>query len=136
MYHSGRDMLFNGYRVAHYKAPITASRECPLRSQCLRNPATSQQRHLTILKHREGPSKPMSQTKGAAAHSMPRKFDTPAGRAIYSKRMRTVEPVFANLQNKGMRRFTLRKRAEVNAQWQLFTMAHNIEKIAHRGTWN
>jgi Transposase DDE domain len=34
--------------------------------------------------------------------------DTPAGRALYSRRMATVEPVFANLQNKGMRRFTLR----------------------------
>ena len=28
------------------------------------------------------------------------------GREIYSRRMATVEPVFANLQNKGMRRFT------------------------------
>jgi hypothetical protein len=45
--------------------------------------------------------------------------------------MRTVEPVSANLQNKGMRRFTLRGKAKVNAQWQLFTIVHNIEKIAH-----
>jgi hypothetical protein len=45
--------------------------------------------------------------------------------------MGTVEPVFGNLQNKGMRRFTLRGRRKVNAQWQLFTMVHNIEKIAH-----
>ena len=44
--------------------------------------------------------------------------------------MGTVEPVFANLQNKGMRRFTLRSRRRVNAQWQLFAMVHNIEKIA------
>ena len=42
-----------------------------------------------------------------------------------------VEPVFANLQNKGMRRFTLRSRRKVNVQWQLFTMVHNIEKVAH-----
>jgi len=60
------------------------------------------------------------------------KFDSPAGRAIYSRRMGTVEPVFGNLQNKGMRRFTLRGRAKVDAQWQLFTIVHNIEKIAHR----
>jgi hypothetical protein len=136
MYHSGRDMLFNGYRVAHYKAPITACRHCPLRAKCLRNPETSQQRQLTILKHREGPSKSRSRSKGAAAERMRRKFDTPQGRAIYSRRMQTVEPVFANLQNKGMRRFTLRGRAKVNAQWQLFTMVHNIEKIAHLGVWN
>jgi hypothetical protein len=43
--------------------------------------------------------------------------------------MATVEPVFANLQNKGMRRFTLRGRRKVNVQWQLFTMVHNIEKM-------
>jgi hypothetical protein len=49
-----------------------------------------------------------SKAKGAAAERMRRKFDTPTGRAIYSRRMATVEPVFANLQNKGMRRFTLR----------------------------
>jgi hypothetical protein len=46
--------------------------------------------------------------------------------------MGTVEPVFGNLQNKGMRRFTLRGRSKVDAQWRLFTLVHNIEKIAHR----
>ena len=60
------------------------------------------------------------------------KFDTQQGREIYSRRMGTVEPVFANLQNKGMRRFTLHGRKKVDAQWQVFTMVHNIEKIARR----
>ena len=72
--------------------------------------------------------------RGVAAERMRRKFDTPRGREIYSRRMGTVEPVFANIQNKGMRRFTLRSRSKVNVQWQLFTMVHNIEKIAH-GAW-
>ena len=45
-------------------------------------------------------------------------------------RMGTVEPVFGNIQNKGMRRFTLRGQKKVNAQWKLFTMVHNIEKVA------
>ena len=39
-------------------------------------------------------------------------------------------PVFANIQNKGMRRFTLRGQKKVSAQWKLFTMVHNIEKVA------
>ena len=68
--------------------------------------------------------------RGAAAARMRLKFDSPRGREIYSRRIATVEPVFANLQNKGMRRFTLRGRRKVDAQWQLFTMVHNIEKIA------
>ena len=128
LYRSGRDMLFNGYRVAHFKAPITGCRTCGLRSQCLRNPETTPQRQLTIIKGREGP-KPVPK-KNAPVERMRGKFDTPLGRQIYSRRMPTVEPVFANLQNKGMRRFTLRGRAKVNAQWQLFAMVHNIEKIA------
>jgi transposase len=131
LYQSGKDMLFNGYRVAHFKAPITACRGCPLRAQCLRHPDRTLQRQLTVIKHREGASKSRAR-KHAPTERMRWKFDSPAGRAIYSRRMPTAEPVFANLQNKGMRRFTLRGRRKVNAQWQLFTIVHNIEKIAHR----
>jgi hypothetical protein len=42
----------------------------------------------------------------------------------------TVESIFGNIQNKGMRRFTLRGQKKVSAQWKLFTMVHNIEKVA------
>ena len=125
-------MLFNGYRVAHFKAPITACRDCSLRAQCLRYPDRTRQRQLTVIKHPEGQPKSRAR-KDPLTERMRWKFDTPAGRAIYGRRMATVEPVFANLQNKGMRRFTLRGRRKVNAQWQLFTIVHNIEKIAHQG---
>jgi hypothetical protein len=64
---------------------------------------------------------------------MQRKFDTPFGREQYSKRIGTVKPAFANLQNKAMRRFTLRGRTKVNARWQLFAIVHNLERIAHQG---
>jgi hypothetical protein len=135
LYHNGRNMLFNGYRVAYFKAPITARRNCPLRSRCLRHPERTLQRQICIIKGREGPQKARNKRNGAAER-MRRKFDTRLGREIYSRRMATVEPVFANLQNKGMRRFTLRGRRKVNAQWQLFTMVHNIEKIAGWGRAN
>jgi transposase len=128
LYQSGKNMLFNGYRVAHFKAPITACRTCPLRAQCLRHPERTRQRQVCIIKGREGEKKP--DKRNGAAERMRWKFDTPRGREIYSRRMATVEPVFANLQNKGLRRFTLRGRKKVEAQWQLFTMVHNIEKIA------
>jgi hypothetical protein len=128
LYHSGKHMLFNGYRVAHYKAPITACRGCALRERCLRHPERTPQRSICIIKGREG-TRP---TNGSGpVERMRRKFDSAAGREIYSRRTGTVEPVFGNLQNKGMRRFTMRGRSKVNAQWQLFTMVHNIEKIAH-----
>ena len=133
LYQSGKHMLFNGYRVAHFKAPITACRSCSLRPQCLRHPEHTPQRQISIIKNRVGPSKSRARVD-APSERMRRKFDSPIGRATYSRRMGTVEPVFANLQNKGMRRFTLRGREKVNTQWQLFTMVHNIEKIARADT--
>ena len=130
LYCSCKDMLFNGYRVASFKAPITACRGCPLREQCLRHPDRTLQRQVRIIKHREGPPPNRRAKKNAPAERMRRKFDTPFGRELYSRRMGTVEPVFANIQNKGMRRFTLRGQRKVSAQWKLFAMVHNIEKVA------
>jgi transposase len=130
LYHAGKHMLFNGYRVTRFKAPLTACRGCHLRQQCLRHPDRTLQRQLTIIKHQEGPAPKRRSKRNGATERMRWKFDTPFGREIYSRRMGTVEPVFANLQNKGMRRFTLRGQNKVSAQWKLFTMVHNIEKVA------
>ncbi len=130
LYRSGQNMLFNGYRVAHFKAPITACRGCHLRPQCLRHPERTPQRTLMVIKHREDPPPKRKKGQHGPTERMRWKFDTPVGRELYSRRMGTVEPVFGNLQNKGMRCFTLRGRAKVNAQWQLFALVHNIEKIA------
>jgi transposase len=135
LYQSGTHMLFNGYRASRFKAPITACRDCSLRSLCLRYPERTKQRQLLVLQGREGVRKPQGKTD-EPTERMRAKFDSLGGRAIYSRRMPTVEPVFANLQNKGMRRFTLRGRTKVNAQRQLFTMVHNIEKIARRSAPN
>ena len=42
--------------------------------------------------------------------------------------------MYANLRhNKRLDRFTLRDRVKVNAQWQLYCLVHNIEKLAHAG---
>jgi len=130
LYNAGKNMLFNGYRVARFKAPLTACRGCHLREQCLRHPDRTIQRQLTIIKHQEGPPPKRRSKCNEAAQRMRWKFDTPFGRELYSRRMGTVEPVFANIQNKGMRRFTLRGQKKVSAQWKLFTMVHNIEKVA------
>jgi hypothetical protein len=130
LYCSGKNMLFNGYRVASFKAPKTACRGCHLRAQCLRHPKRTPQRQLTIIKHPEGAPPKRRSKCNEAVQRMRRKFDTPFGRELYSRRMGTVEPVFANIQNKGMRRFTLRGQKKVSAQWMLFTMVHNIEKVA------
>lgn len=65
---------------------------------------------------------------------MKRAIDSPEGRALYGRRFATVEPVFANLRyNKGLNRFTLRGQRKVDAQWKLFCLVHNIEKLANYG---
>ena len=62
------------------------------------------------------------------------KIDSDQGRYIYSQRIGTVEPVFGNMTiNKRLNRFTLRGKNKVNAQWLLWCMVHNIEKIHHYG---
>jgi len=46
----------------------------------------------------------------------------------------TVEPVFADINHAtGLRRFSLRGRRKVNAQWMMFCLAHNIGKIQRYG---
>jgi hypothetical protein len=48
--------------------------------------------------------------------------------------MWVVEPVFGNITiHKRLNRFSLRGKTKVNAQWQLFCMIHNIEKMANYG---
>ena len=70
----------------------------------------------------------------SCAELMRRAIDSERGRALYGGRFATVEPVFGNLRyNKGLDRFTLRGQVKVDAQWKLFCLVHNIEKLAHHG---
>ena len=63
---------------------------------------------------------------------MKEKIDSDRGRAIYSKRIGTVEPVFANLRHiLKFGRFTLRSKMKVNIQWNMLAVLHNMLKI-HR----
>jgi hypothetical protein len=73
----------------------------------------------------------VDEKKDSPIERMKRKFDTLFGRFLYNKRIAIVEPVFGNLKNKRMDRFTLRGKKKVNTQWQLFSLVHNIEKMAH-----
>jgi hypothetical protein len=42
--------------------------------------------------------------------------------------------VFDNLRyNKPLDRFTLRGRKKVDAQWKLYSLVRNIEKLVHQG---
>ena len=61
---------------------------------------------------------------------MKRKIDSAVGRYFYSKRLGTVEPIFANICSTiGLNRFSLKGKIKVNSQWLLFCTIHNIKKI-------
>jgi transposase len=127
MYSSGSCCKING-RVAHkFKGTKSACGSCELRAQCLREPQRTEVRQVAIFVKGQ-PS------AHAATELMKRAIDSARGRAIYSQRIATVEPVFANLRyNKRLDRFTVRGKEKVGTQWRLYCMVHNIEKLARNG---
>lgn len=100
---------------------------CHLRHQCLRHPERTPTRQVAFFaKNHRSPLEFTERMKSA--------IDSDLGRRLYGRRIATVEPVFANLRhNKRLDRFTLRTRPKVNAQWNLYCLVHNIEKLAHHG---
>ena len=65
---------------------------------------------------------------------MRRAIDSPRGRQLYSQRIGTVEPVFANLRhNKRLNRLNHRGRAKIRTQWSLYCRVHHIEKRSKAG---
>ena len=64
------------------------------------------------------------------AERMSRKLRTKRGRAAYSKRKETVEPVFGQIkQGRGFRQFLMRGKEKVSGEWSLICMTHNILKL-------
>ncbi len=62
------------------------------------------------------------------------KIDSAEGRAIYSQRLGTVEPVFGNLTEMiGIKRFSLRGKEKVDGQWKLMAMLYKLLKIHRYG---
>ena len=128
LYRKGASRVVNGYASEQFRGTVRDCVSCALRVQCLRTPATTRVRNVAFIRERVLPQPETASTR------MRVRIDTPEGRARYARRFATVEPVFANLRhNKRLTRFTLRGRAKVDGQWQLFCLVHNIEKLAHHG---
>ena len=71
-----------------------------------------------------------TQRKPNYTDRMKHRVDSTYGKQVYSHRMSVVEPVFVNIgTNKKLSRFSLRGKQKVQGQWQLYCMAHNIEKL-------
>lgn len=97
--------------------------------RCLKDPQQSTTRQVYFFKNR---SETAPETFTA---KMKRKIDSLTGRHIYSQRLATVEPVFANIcSTLGLRRFSLRGKAKVDVQWKLFCIVHNLLKIHRYGS--
>ena len=121
---NGRFYGQRGLRLQRYEAQSCDCADCHLRTQCLRNPRSLRGRQVARFQPRQRVSEDPSQRMRQA-------IDSPRGRRLYSQRIASVEPVFANIRHhKGMRRFTLRGKAKVDTQWQLYCLVHNIEKMA------
>jgi transposase len=129
MYKGGTLDGYQGFLQIRFRAPKLACRDCPLRAKCLRHPSRTPVRQVAFFlgKATNAPDKHMDRMK--------RKIDTDEGRHQYSRRLGTVEPVFANIRHTHrLNRFTLRTRQKVNAQWLLFCLVHNIGKVQRYGS--
>jgi len=115
-----------------FEGRLMQCRNCMLKQQCMKNPASAD--------HRKGNGRQVSfileKKSGTASYTdwMKHRVDSAKGKQIYSHRMSVVEPVFGNIgTNKGLNRFSLRGKRKVQGQWQLYCMVHNIEKLANYG---
>ena len=126
LYRNGGNVLAGNYRAIKFRGPKTVCRACEVRARCLRHPDRTEARqvHFFVGRSKEG--------RETHTQKMKQKIDSDRGRMIYSKRIGTAEPVFANLRHAiGLNRFTLRGNQKVNIQWKLYCIVHNFLKI-HR----
>ena len=124
LYGNGSDCTINGYAAVKFQGALRDCVPCTHRDRCLLKPEKTKVRQVSFF---QGKKESVSYTD-----QMKARIDSPEGRIQYGRRFATVEPVFGNLRyNKGLDRFTLRGRKKVDAQWKLFCLVHNIEKLAH-----
>ncbi|MGB4765721.1 MAG: IS1182 family transposase [Rugosibacter sp.] len=126
LYGNGSDCTINGYVAVKFQGAQRDCVPCSHRDRCLLTPQKTKVRQVSFF---QGKKNGESYTE-----KMKARIDSPEGRIQYGQRFATVEPVFGNVRyNKGLDRFTLRGRSKVDAQWKLFCLVHNIEKLAHHG---
>jgi len=127
LYSTGSNCSTHGRKHHKFQGAKRDCVPCHLRDQCLRYPDRTQTRQVAFFDKHQG--SPLRYTE-----RMTRAIDSKRGRALYGRRIATVEPVFANLRhNKRLDRFTLRTQPKVDTQWHLYCLVHNIEKLAHHG---
>lgn len=116
----------NGRQYVTFTGYLEDCRNCPMQSRCMRRTPKKTGRQVAILKGRN--------TETSAIERMKQKIDSDAGRDIYEQRLGTVEPVFGNINTtKRLNRFSHRGKQKVSAQWMMYCMVHNVEKLQRYG---
>lgn len=64
---------------------------------------------------------------------MERKLRTKQGQEAYKQRASTIEPVFGQMEGRGLNRFLLRGYEKVSGEWMLFCLSHNLLKLWRSG---
>lgn len=129
LYRNGSNVVVRGFKAVKFHGRKTECRVCEVREKCLRHPEKTEARQVYFF---EGRSEKAPET---FTQKMKRKIDSMIGSHIYSKRIGTAEPAFANIKHiLGLRRFTFRGRRKVDIQWKLYCMVHNLIKIHRYGT--
>lgn len=128
LYQNGANCIHNGYLSTKFSGTLRDCVPCDQRAKCLRTPDRTQVRQVSFFRGKANAD------EESYTNRMKRAIDSEEGRARYGQRFATVEPVFGNLRhNKQLNRFTLRGQKKVDAQWKLYCLVHNIEKLAHHG---
>ena len=128
LYRNGSNIRIRGFGFVKFRGAKINCVPCPQRAKCLRHPERTQTRQVVFFTGRAADA-PETYTQ-----KMKKKIDTPQGRSRYSQRLGIVEPVFANIcSTLGLRRFSLRGKIKVGAQWKLFCIVHNLLKIHRYG---
>ena len=124
LYRNGYRLRLGNYEVTKFTAPKSACRDCHLRSQCLRYPEKTEVRQVAYF-HGKSPKAPET-----FISKMKRKIDSSLGQSIYSRRIATAEPPFAQIRHiLGLDRFNLRGKRKVNSQWLLFCTLYNMKRL-------
>jgi transposase len=126
---AGKELLFLGDDFetergiyTRFRGKLPDCRSCPLQSSCMKNPVKEQGRQVSFLNK--------EQKKTSCLDLMKEKVDSQEGRRMYSRRMWTIEPVFGNIcSNKGLDHISLRGEKKCTAQWLMYCLVHNIEKL-------
>jgi hypothetical protein len=127
LYGNGSGCVINGFAAVKFQGAQRDCVPCEQRDRCLRTPEKTKTRQVSFFQ---------GKADGTDSYTgkMKARIDSLEGRIRYGRRFATVEPVFGNLRhNKRLDRFTLRGQKKVDAQWKLYCLVHNIEKLAHHG---